>query len=95
MVIVPYQAILQSTVPPRLQGRVFALNSSLLNIVTPLGLAVAGPLADAIGLRPIFYVAGLVGLAVAGVWFAVPAWRDCEDGPPEGVLAAVVEREMA
>mgnify|MGYP000435178602 CR=1 FL=1 len=42
------RAMLQSTVPPDMQGRVFATQSSLVMATGPLGLAILGPLAEAI-----------------------------------------------
>lgn len=40
------QAIWQSKVPPDLQGRVFSVRRIIAQIVNPLGLLIAGPLAD-------------------------------------------------
>ena len=40
------QAIWQSKVPPDIQGRVFSVRRLIAQIVNPLGLLIAGPLAD-------------------------------------------------
>jgi hypothetical protein len=40
------QAIWQAKVPPEVQGRVFATRRLIAQITAPLGMAVAGPLAD-------------------------------------------------
>ncbi len=56
----PMFAILQTTVAPEMQGRVFTLMNSLCMAASPLGLAVAGPLADRIGIQPWFVVGGAV-----------------------------------
>jgi len=40
------QAIWQSKVPPDLQGRVFSVRRLIAQIVNPLGMLIAGPLAD-------------------------------------------------
>lgn len=58
-------AVLQSTVLPEMQGRVFTLISSLTTAVSPLSLAVAGPLAEAFGVQ-VWYVAGGVICALMG-----------------------------
>ncbi|MGD2143577.1 MAG: MFS transporter [Anaerolineae bacterium] len=63
----PILAILQSTVSPEIQGRVFMLMGSLLSLTSPFGLAVAGPVSDWLGL-PVWYLAagvlcGATGLA--------------------------------
>lgn len=40
------QAIWQSKVPPELQGRVFATRALIASISAPIGMVIAGPLAD-------------------------------------------------
>lgn len=40
------QAIWQSKVPPDIQGKVFSVRRVIAQIVGPLGMAIAGPLAD-------------------------------------------------
>ena len=54
----PIAAILNSVIAKDMQGRVFSLFSSLTGAMTPLGLAVAGPVADAFGIRIIYFIAG-------------------------------------
>ncbi len=56
----PLFAALQAIVTPEMQGRVFTVVASLSSAAFPLSLAVAGPVADAIGLRPWYVVGGLV-----------------------------------
>jgi MFS transporter, DHA3 family, macrolide efflux protein len=66
-------ALLQATVPPAMQGRVFALNWSCVTAMAPLGLVVAGPIADRLG-APIWYViAGVTHAAVGILAFCIPA----------------------
>jgi MFS transporter, DHA3 family, macrolide efflux protein len=57
-------AIVQAAAGKDMQGRVFAALGSIGAAMTPLGLLIAGPLADAIGLRVLWWVTGaiLVGL---------------------------------
>jgi DHA3 family macrolide efflux protein-like MFS transporter len=55
----PIMAALQSLVAKDMQGRVFSLMGSISSIMTPLGLALASPLTDAIGISTMFYVAVL------------------------------------
>jgi DHA3 family macrolide efflux protein-like MFS transporter len=65
-------AILQSTVPHEMQGRVLSLLMSGAKAAAPLGLAVAGPVADRFGI-PIWYaIAGLVMVAGSLLVFVVP-----------------------
>jgi DHA3 family macrolide efflux protein-like MFS transporter len=77
------RAILQSTVPPEIQGRVFSLRSSLFQAMSPLGLAVLGPVADVTGVQPIFLMDGAACFLVMLTWMLTPSVRKLEDGPPE------------
>jgi DHA3 family macrolide efflux protein-like MFS transporter len=62
----PFLAILQTSVAPEMQGRVLTLVGSLLNLTSPIGLVIAGPVSDRLGLQ-VWYVAGGVLTAVAGL----------------------------
>ncbi|MGA9399003.1 MAG: MFS transporter [Anaerolineaceae bacterium] len=67
----PLFAIVQSTVEPSMQGRVFTLLGSLSAAMSPLSLAVAGPLADTLGI-PIWYIiAGVACILMGVVSFAI------------------------
>lgn len=76
----PLQAIVQAVVEPGMQGRVFSLMSSLSMGMMPLGLAVAGPVADLLGIQFWYVIGGIamLGMGVAG--FFVPQVRHLEDG---------------
>jgi DHA3 family macrolide efflux protein-like MFS transporter len=76
------RAILQSVVPPEMQGRVFALTGSLSQAAGPLGLALLGPVADVVGVQALFVAGGGVVLLVATWWVLSPAVRNLDDGPP-------------
>ncbi|MEJ2207959.1 MAG: MFS transporter [Anaerolineae bacterium] len=69
----PLFAILQATVAPEMQGRIFTLVSSFATAMMPLSLAIAGPLADAVGVRPWYVVGGIVFSLVGVVGFFIPA----------------------
>ena len=86
------RAILQSTVPPEMQGRVFSLRSSLLWAMGPLGLITLGPLADVIGVQPLFLLDGASFLLVALIWALIPSVRNLEGGSPG--QAGRVDREQ-
>jgi DHA3 family macrolide efflux protein-like MFS transporter len=51
-------ALLQTVVDPEMQGRVFTLVMSMAGAISPLSLAVGGPLADWLGIRPLYFIAG-------------------------------------
>jgi DHA3 family macrolide efflux protein-like MFS transporter len=75
----PLMALLQSTVAPEMQGRVFTLFGSLIWITSPLGLALAGPISDWLGLQ-IWYAVGAVLALLSGlVFLLIPAARDIEE----------------
>jgi DHA3 family macrolide efflux protein-like MFS transporter len=82
MFFAAFKAVLQSTVPPEMQGRVFATQNSLSWAMVPVGLAVLGPLADVIGIRTLFFLSGVVFLGVALTWALTPSVRRLEEGPP-------------
>jgi DHA3 family macrolide efflux protein-like MFS transporter len=69
----PIMAILQSTVSPEIQGRVFMLMGSLLSLTSPFGLAVAGPVSDWLGLTVWYLTAGVLCGATGVVGFFIPA----------------------
>lgn len=60
----PILVVLQRSVPADLQGRVFALYTAVSTLMTPLGLALAGPLADLLGVAA-WYLAGAAACVLA------------------------------
>ena len=72
-------ATLQATVPPEMQGRVFTLVMSGSAAMSPLGLAVAGPVADLVGVRIWFVVGGVATILMGAGSFFVPAIMHVED----------------
>ena len=64
----PIMAIMQGTVAPEMQGRVFTLMNSLLNLTGPISLAFAGPVSDWLGLQ-VWYVAagGVLGFLIPAI----------------------------
>jgi DHA3 family macrolide efflux protein-like MFS transporter len=79
----PLFAIMQATVAKDIQGRIFTLLGSVSGAMMPLGLVVAGPVADAIGVRPWYVVAGAVTLAMAAAALFVPPLMGIEEQAPE------------
>jgi DHA3 family macrolide efflux protein-like MFS transporter len=73
-------ALLQSKVPPEMQGRVFTLMMSGTAAMAPLGLSVAGPLAEVIGVRAWFLAGGLVIILMSAAAYFVPSVRNLEKG---------------
>jgi DHA3 family macrolide efflux protein-like MFS transporter len=70
---------LQATVAPDMQGRVFTLTMSLSGAMMPLGLAIAGPIADTLGVQVWFLVGGTATLLMGLGAFFVPAIMTVEE----------------
>ena len=77
----PVQAILQATVPPELQGRVFTLFATFATAATPLGLVAAAPVAEVLGVRAWYVAGGVVAVGAAAVARFLPPLLAIEDGP--------------
>jgi DHA3 family macrolide efflux protein-like MFS transporter len=74
----PIMAALQSIVAKDMQGRIFSLLGSISSAMSPLGLAFAGPLADAIGIRSIYYIAGIATLIIGVAAVFIPSLMNLE-----------------
>jgi MFS transporter, DHA3 family, macrolide efflux protein len=75
----PFFAILQSIVPPEMQGRVFTVLMSISMGMSPVGLIIAGPLADYFGVQ-IWYLIGAVVCLTMVAWILLsPALLRLED----------------
>ena len=72
-------AILQSTVPHEMQGRVLSLLLSGAKAATPIGLFAAGPIADRFGVPVWYVVAGIVMLVASALIFVVPGVLHIEE----------------
>ncbi len=77
-------AIFQTLIPHHMQGRVMSLVGSAAMLMTPLSLAIAGPVSDYIGLRVWYWIGGsvcvLVGIAM---FFMRPVMNIETDARPE------------
>jgi MFS family permease len=65
--MVIWGTLLQRRVPPEMLGRVSSLDFFVSLLLMPVSMAVAGPVAEAIGLRNTFLVAGLTPMVIAAV----------------------------
>jgi DHA3 family macrolide efflux protein-like MFS transporter len=75
----PVYAILQATIAPDYQGRVFSLIMSLATAAAPLGLIIAAPVAEIVGVG-VWYLAGGIACVAMGVaGFFAPALMGIED----------------
>ena len=71
-------AVLQSTIAPEMQGRVFTLITSLATGISPLSLAVAGPLAGQFGVRFWYIVGGVVCVLMGSTALMIPSVVNAE-----------------
>lgn len=89
-------ALLQTLVPHELQGRVLTMVVSLSTGVVPLGMAIAGPVADALGVRIWFIAGGVVTLGMTGIAALTPSVIHLEDtGAPTLVEVEMVDSTPA
>jgi MFS family permease len=73
--MVIWGTLLQRRVPPHMLGRVSSLDFFVSISLMPVSMALAGPVADLVGLRTTFLVAGLAPMVVAAVaivWARLP-----------------------
>lgn len=77
----PLMALLQTRIPEHLQGRVLALMSTLMALAAPVGLTLAAPLGEWIGVRGVFVVAGVLGTLASLAGFLSPALLALDDPP--------------
>jgi MFS transporter, DHA3 family, macrolide efflux protein len=75
----PLGALLQSVVRKDMQGRVMSLVNSAATAMTPIGLLIAGPVSDLIGIRTWYWIAGLISLLMGLAGFFIPAVMNVED----------------
>jgi DHA3 family macrolide efflux protein-like MFS transporter len=64
LVNAPLGAIMNSVIAKDMQGRVFALYGSIITAAIPLGLIIGGPVADALGIRSLYFIA-------SGAWLVI------------------------
>ena len=62
----PIEALVQSSVDPTIQGRVFSIMNSVSVLISPLSLAIAGPIFDVCGPK-IWYLVGGIIVVVIGI----------------------------
>jgi len=90
----PVLALFQVLVVPEMQGRIFTLLNSLAAAMSPLGLILAGPLADQLGVQAWFVIGGTVTILMGVIALFIPMIMNMEDatavtpsGTAEGITA--------
>ena len=82
----PTVAIIQGTVAPEMQGRVLTTMTSLLSLTSPISLAVAGPVADWLGLRSWYLLAAALCIVGGLAGFTIPAVVNIEENANGGSI---------
>ena len=77
-----YNYVMQTRAPAHLRGRVVGVMGSLAYAAGPLGLIVAGPLADSAGLHTTFLALSLPMLLLGVVAIFLPGLRELDRPPP-------------
>jgi DHA3 family macrolide efflux protein-like MFS transporter len=97
----PSMTLLQETVEPERQGRVFGFVGIVMAVAMPIGMVVFGPLADVVPIELLLIAAGVLTFVVIGlaVWLpagqrAIAAARQASQAPDPAARAAVVEKAM-
>jgi DHA3 family macrolide efflux protein-like MFS transporter len=80
-------AAMQGAIPHEMQGRVFTLLMSFSALMAPVGLAIAGPVADIIGTMTWFIIGGTVLTLMGVLGFFIPAIMNLEKDAPNAVPA--------
>ncbi|WP_111511947.1 MFS transporter [Mycobacterium kyogaense] len=76
-----YNYVMQTQAPPHLRGRVVGVMGSLAYAAGPLGLIVAGPLADSAGLHATFLALSLPMLVLGVATVFLRPLRELDPGP--------------
>ena len=72
-------AMLQTIVPPGMQGRVLSLVVAVAWAAQPLGLAIAGLIGEAFGVRVFYLITGVCTIVGFGSMFFIPSVLYLED----------------
>ncbi len=75
----PFLAAVQSTVEPDMQARILSLLSSIGAGMAPIGLAIAGPVADRLGIQAWFLLGGILCVLMALAGLFIPAVMNIEE----------------
>jgi MFS family permease len=87
---------IQEQIPPRAVSRVSAYDFTVSMGLMPLGMAVCGPLADAIGLQATLRWMSAIGIVSALAWLAQPSVRALRrPATPAPAQAQAAEQPMA
>ena len=79
MVVAARRSIIQKAVDPALQGRVHTLIASGWAMMDPIGLAIAGPSSEILGVRSLYLICAIVMITLGVGAFFVPSIMNVEN----------------
>jgi DHA3 family macrolide efflux protein-like MFS transporter len=82
-------AIMQSSITPEMQGRVMGLLNAGASAMSPIGLLLAGPMADTFGIQFPYMLSGIVTLVMGVAGFLIPAVMNIEEEGKVYISSAV------
>lgn len=83
-------AIMQTKIPSEMQGRIFTVIGSLASAASPLGMLLAAPVAEKLGIRAWYLIAGVFCAAMGVYGFLKRDVYTLDDQEPGGKLAAAL-----
>ncbi|MGD8585545.1 MAG: MFS transporter, partial [Chloroflexota bacterium] len=89
----PFYAMIQTIVEPDMQARIFSLLSSVGTAMVPIGLLVAGPVADRFSIQVWFLFGGLLCILMAIGGLFIPAVMQIESR--DSTMPADVSQSLA
>jgi len=89
----PFYAMIQTIVEPDMQARIFSLLSSVGSAIVPVGLLIAGPIADRFSIQVWFLFGGLLCIVMAVCGLFVPAVMQIESR--DGIISGDVAEGLA
>jgi DHA3 family macrolide efflux protein-like MFS transporter len=85
----PLQAIMQSKIPPEMQGRTMGLTNAICTGMMPLSMLISAPIANAFGLQFWYWVGGLITMLAGVVAFFIPQIMALEHTKIESQAASI------
>ncbi len=80
---VPYMAYIQESTPPEVMGKVFSLLMTAMTVAMPIGLLVAGPVVEIVGVNTWFFWSGVAMIGAAALCLVLTRKYDKETTNPE------------
>jgi DHA3 family macrolide efflux protein-like MFS transporter len=77
----PFYAVIQSAVEPEMQARIITLLSSVGGGMAPIGLMIAGPVADHTGIKTWFFLGGILCVLMSLAGLITPTVMNIESHP--------------